>query len=194
MKNIILASQSPRRKQLLQQIGLSFDVMESNYEEDMTLALEPIELAKFLALEKAKEVAKRCENAIIISADTFIVFEDKIIGKPKDELAARNILQAYSSKSCQVATGYSLVDTESNKIINDCSIAQIFFRPLSAEEIDAYISTGEPLDKAGAFGIQEKGAVLIDRIEGDYFTIVGLPITKIYLGLKEMGINPLSIG
>lgn len=191
MKKIILASTSPRRKQLLSQIGAVFEVCESQYAEDMTAKSDPYELAKFLALEKGKEVAKRQKNAIIISADTFIVFEGSFIGKPKDPTEARSVLRSFAGKEVHVVTGYAVIDADTLTSINDTSEGIVKFRSYSEEEIEDYIATGEPLDKAGCFAVQEKGAVLIESVSGDYFSTVGLPLSKIYLGLKEFGINVL---
>jgi len=190
-RKIILASRSPRRKQLLEQLGLEFEIQESEYEEDMTIMEDPYELVKFLALKKTEAVAKDYEDAIIIGADTFIVFRNKFLGKPKDENEARSMLKSISGNKLSVVTGYAIIDTKSKKTVNDYDEAILEFRKIEEEEIDDYIKTGIPLDRAGAFGVQDKAAVFIKRIEGDYNSIVGLPIAKIYISLKELGMKML---
>lgn len=189
MKNIILASTSPRRKQLLEQVGVKFDIEPSSYEEDMTLDMSPIELAKHLSLGKAKAVADKHtgENAVVIGSDTFISYKDKVLGKPHTAEKAKEMLNMLSGQQHQVITGYSLIDCASGEIISEAEVIEVYFRDLSEEEIDAYIATGEPLDRAGAYAIQEKGALLVRKIDGDYFALVGLPVGPVTLGLKKLG-------
>jgi len=195
MKNrkIILASKSPRRKQLLEQIGLEFEIRESEYEEDMEAMSDPYKLVKFLALKKCEDVAKYYDDAIIIAADTFIIFDNKFIGKPKDINDARKILKSFSGKEHEVVSGLAIIDTKSKKIINDYNIGGVKFRVLGDEEIDSYLKTGDALDKAGAYAIQEESAVFIESVSGDYYSIVGLPLYKLYLALKEMGVDALLV-
>jgi septum formation protein len=188
-RKIILASRSPRRKQLLEQIGLKFEIRESEYEEDMKAHGNPFDLAKFLALKKGEDVARHYDDAIIIAADTFIIFEDKFIGKPKSDKEAKNLFKKFSGKEHAVVTGFAVIDTKNNKIINDYGICKIKFMEIDEKEIDAYISTGKPLDKAGGYAIQEQGGVFIEKVSGDYFSIVGLPINKVYCALKEVGVE-----
>ncbi|MDP1883821.1 MAG: Maf family protein [Candidatus Moranbacteria bacterium] len=192
MRKIILASKSPRRKFLLEQIGLGFDIRESEYEEDMTVMSDPHELVKFLALSKAQDVARHYEDAIIIGADTFVIFNDKFIGKPKDEQDARRILQSFSGKEHEVATGFAIIDTKNNITINDVGTALVRFRELSEEEIDNYIATGEPMTRAGAYGLMERAAVLIESINGDFYSVIGLPLNKVYVNLLKMGVDALK--
>ncbi|MCX6723436.1 MAG: Maf family protein [Candidatus Staskawiczbacteria bacterium] len=191
MKKIILASASDRRKHILEQVGLEFEVDPSSYEEDMSLEMEPRKLAEFLSLEKAKDVAKKHKNAIIISGDTFCVFNNKIIGKPYTTEKAKETLRDFSGKSHTVVTGFSIIDTESGKQISKSIETKVYFKNLSEEEIDAYIATGEPLEKAGAYGIQHRGALFVEKIEGDFYNIVGMPILPISEELKNFGINIL---
>lgn len=192
MRKIILASRSPRRKVLLEQIGLQFDIHESEYEEDMNAMKDPHELVKFLALNKAKDVAKHYNDAIIIGADTFVIFNDKFIGKPKDAQHAKEILKNFSGKKHEVVTGFAIIDTKNNIVINDLGKASVKFLELSDEEIDSYIATGEPLTRAGAYGLMERAAVLIDSIEGDFYSVIGLPLNKVYVNLKELGVDALK--
>lgn len=188
-RKIILASKSPRRKRLLEQIGLTFKIRESEYQENMTAKSDPYELAKFLALEKARDVAQYYDDAIVIGADTFTVYKGKFVGKPKDAADAKRILKNFSGKSHEVVTGFAVIDTKSGEIINDYGKAESFFRELTDEEIDAYIATDEPFGMAGAYGFMDKGAVLMDSVHGDFYSIIGLPIGKVYLALKKLGVD-----
>lgn len=192
MRKIILASKSPRRKFLLEQIGLKFDICESNYEEDMDAMDDPHALVKFLALNKAQDVARHYEDAIIIGADTFVIFNDKFIGKPKDEQDAKKMLQGFSGKKHEVVTGFAIIDTKNNVTINDVGSATVRFKKLCEEEIDSYIATGEPMTRAGAYGLMERAAVLIESVEGDFYSVIGLPLNKIYTNLLKLGVDALK--
>jgi len=191
MKTIILASASPRRKELLEKTGLRFKVEPSNYEEVIPSETEPHELAQKISLEKAKVVASKHQNVIVIAADTFIVFGGKILGKPHTEKEARKMLEAISGKSHSVITGFSIIDTSNNKALSKSVETKIYVRKLTLAEIDAYVKSREPLDKAGAYAIQGLGAVFVEKIEGDYFNVIGLPLSALTEALKEFGINIL---
>ena len=188
MKTIILASASPRRKELLEKIGLKFEVEPSNHEEDIGSDLEPHGLARKISLEKAQAVASRHKNAIVIAADTLGVFRGKIVGKPRTEAEARKMLAMLSGKSHRVITGFTIIDTDSNKTLSRTVETKVYFRKLTPEEIDAYVKTGEPLDKAGAYAIQGLGAVIVEKIEGDYYNVIGLPLSALAESLKEFGV------
>jgi septum formation protein len=189
MKKIILASSSPRRGMLLKQIGLDFETVVSNFEEKIDLKIDVHKLAEKLSLGKAKSIAKKYNNAIIIAADTFVVFNGKIIGKPKNKKDAKRILRLLSGKIHLVITGFTILDTNINKSIIKSVETKVTFKNLSNKEIDSYIKTGEPLDKAGAYGIQEKGSIFVKKIDGDFFNIVGLPIYSVVEALKKFSIN-----
>jgi len=191
MKRIILASASPRRRELLEKIGLKFEVEPSNYAEDMRSRLSPGELAKSISLEKAKVVASKHKNAIVIAADTFIVFRGKIMGKPGTEAEARKMLMMLRGKSHSVITGFTILDTDRNKVLTKSVETIIHIKNLTPEEIDAYVKSKEPLDKAGAYAIQGLGSVIVERIEGDYFNVMGLPLSALAEGLKEFGVRIL---
>lgn len=191
MKTIILASASPRRKELLKRIGLKFKVDPSNYEENISSELEPHELAKSLSLEKAKLVAKKHMNALVIAADTFIVFEGKIVGKPRTETEAKEMLETISGRQHSVITGFTIIDTENNKALSKAVETKVYIRKLSSNEIDAYVESKEPLDKAGAYAIQGLGSVIVEKIEGDYFNVIGLPLGALTESLKEFGVHIL---
>ncbi|MFC2035364.1 Maf family protein [Chloroflexota bacterium] len=191
MRTIILASASPRRKELLEKIGLRFKVEPSYYEEDTFARLEPHASAKQISLEKAKAVASKHENAIVIAADTCIVFGNKIWGKPHTGKQARKMLEVISGKSHSVVTGFSIIDTNKNKKLSKSVETEVHIRKLTLTEIDNYVKSKEPLDKAGAYAIQGLGAVFVERIEGDYSNVVGLPLSPLTEALKEFGIDIL---
>ena len=190
-KTVILASASPRRKEILEKTGLQFTVDESRYEEKTDLGLDPHELAGFLSREKAREVARRHRDALIIAADTIVVSGDRLFGKPRSEEEAREMLQALSGKSHSVITGFTIIDVKGKKEAVKTVETKVFFRKLSADEIEAYIRSGEPLDKAGAYGIQGLGALIVEKIEGDFFNVMGLPLSALSGSLKKFGINVL---
>jgi septum formation protein len=184
---IVLASSSPRRRQLLQQIGVEFDVIHPDADESLRPGEPPIDMVQRLAREKAETIATHHPDRIVLGSDTTVVLEEEILGKPDDPEHAVAILRQLSGNTHTVYTGYSLVDGRSGRTITGYDQAQVTFRPLSEEEIRRYVATGSPLDKAGAYGIQDDyGAVFIEKICGDYYTIVGLPITKVYLALREL--------
>ncbi len=189
MKKIILASGSPRRKEILENLGLEFKVVPSNYEEDMTLDLPPMELAKFLAKGKAEDVAKDYKDHLIIAADTFVVLDNELLGKPHSEEEARVMLKKISNKELLVITGLSIIDTGDNKSISQAVETKMYIKELSDSEINNYIKTKEPLDKAGAFAVQGIGSVIIKKVEGDFFNSVGLPAYDLAQHLKDFGVD-----
>lgn len=186
-RKIVLASKSPRRKELLLKLGLNFEIRESNYKEDMTAKDDPYELAKFLALNKAKDVAKYYDDAIIIAADTFAIFKGKYIGKPKDKAEAFKTLRDFSGQEHDIVSGFAIIDTKNNTVINDCGLAKNKFRNLTDEDINDYIETGEPLHMAGSYGLMDRGAHLAESTSGDFYSIIGLPVSRIYVELRKIG-------
>ena len=191
-KIIILASASPRRKEILAKTGLKFKVDESAYEEKIVAGLKPDSLARFLSRGKARDVARRHRNALVIAADTIVVSRGRLFAKPRTVEEAREMLNTLSGKAHSVITGFTIIDTESKRELSRSVKSKVFFKRLSRDEIDAYIRSGEPLDKAGAYGIQGLGAVLIRKIEGDFFNVVGLPLYALSESLKKFGIKVLS--
>lgn len=191
MKRIILASASPRRKELLEKIGLKFEVDSSNQDEAIIPGLKPHELARNISLEKAKAVASKYKNAVVIAADTLGVLRGKLLGKPHSEAEAKNMLKTLSGKSHLVITGFTIIDTNTNKILTNSVETKVYFRKLTMKEISAYVKSGEPLDKAGAYAIQGLGSVIVEKIDGDYFNVMGLPLSALAESLKEFGINIL---
>jgi septum formation protein len=191
IKTIILASASPRRKEIFEKTGLKFGIDASRYEEKTGIGLKPNDLAKFLSREKAREVARRHKNALVIAADTIVVLRGRVFGKPSDREEAKKMLSFFSGKTHSVITGFTIIDTASKKELSGSIRSKVFFKRLTEDEIEAYIGSGEPLDKAGAYGIQGLGAVLIKRIEGDFFNVMGLPLNALAESLKKFGVNVL---
>ena len=189
MKRIILASSSPRRKELLEKIGLKFEVDASNCAEEIDPALEPDELVRGISLAKAKSVSSRHKDALIIAADTIGVIGKKLLGKPHTVDEARKMLAQISGKSHEVITGFTVLDTATNKVFSGTVNTKVYIKKLTGQEIAAYVRTGEPLDKAGAYGIQGLGAVIVEKIEGDYYNVMGLPLNALTNALKEFGVN-----
>lgn len=184
-KKIILASGSSRRKELLQKAGFVFEIAVSDFEEDMSLPISPEELAMHLSRGKAEAVAKNFSDALILAADTFIAHEGKIIGKPHTPERAAEMLRALSGKSHSVITGFTVHDTAAKKTVSRSVETKVFFRELTEECIRKYIATGEPLDKAGAYAIQGGASVFVERIEGDYSNVVGLPVDDVTRVMRE---------
>jgi len=192
MRKIVLASASPRRKELLQKIGLKFEVDASNCAEEIDPTLKPDEIVRRISIEKACAVASRHKDAVIIAADTIGVIGKKLLGKPRTAGEARKMLAQISGKSHEVITGFTVLDTATNKVISGTVNTKVYIKKMTQQEIDAYVQTGEPLDKAGAYGIQGLGAVIVEKIEGDYYNVVGLPLSALANALKEFGIDVLE--
>ncbi|HBU06870.1 MAG TPA: septum formation inhibitor Maf [Candidatus Magasanikbacteria bacterium] len=192
MKQIILASTSPRRNELLSKTGLKFKAVKSGYEEDMALNLKPKKLVEFLSKNKALAVMKKYPKAIIISGDTIIAYKDKVLGKPKSKIEAKKFLKMLSGKSHEVITAFTIFDCQTKKTITKSIPTKITMKKLTDKEIDWYIKTGEPLDKAGAYAIQGLGAMFITKISGDYFATVGLPVYQLVQELKKFGIEIIT--
>lgn len=188
-KRIILASGSEARKKLLEKIKLDFEIEPSNYEEIMTPGTPPEELAVELALGKARDVASKNTDAIIIAADSFVILDGEYLGKPHSAEEARVMLRKISGKKQSFVTGMAIIDTNSGKTFTDFEISEIWVKEISDDEIEDYIKTGEPFSKAGGYAIQEIGSIFIEKVNGSYTSIVGLPIDKVYKILKELGVK-----
>ncbi|MDE0010099.1 MAG: Maf family protein [Candidatus Poribacteria bacterium] len=179
---LVLASASPRRAALLSQIGLTFEIRPSDVPEPphSRYADKRVdEVTRELALLKAKTVARHCNEGVIIGADTLVSLDGKLFGKPTDDEDAMVMLTQLSGTSHEVVTGVALVDALTERTIAWTETTQVYFRNLHRTEIDDYIATGEAADKAGAYGIQERGAAFVRRIEGCYFNVVGLPLASL---------------
>ena len=182
---VILASASPRRKEILQNTKLDFDIQKSDIEEVILENESPEDMVVRLAYEKAFDVAKRNTDRLVIGADTIVALDNEVLGKPKDQNEAYQMIKRLSNKTHKVITGISLINLKENKIIKDYVVSFVTFKDLSEDSIKDYINTNESLDKAGAYGIQGYGALLVKNIQGDYFNIVGLPISKLSDLLKD---------
>jgi septum formation protein len=190
MRKIILASASPRRKELLKQlIGDNFLVYASSYGESPSPGLSPEELLLKHSAEKARDVAKNFDFGIVISADTSILFEGELLGKPHSPKKAEEMLKKLNGQKIRVLTGITVLDLDTGKEISELESTVVWLAEMSREQILAYVRTGEPLDKAGAFAAQGKGAVLVERIEGDFFNVVGLPLFRLGKILEKFGIS-----
>ena len=188
MKKLILASSSITRKQLLTEAGLVFEIDASSYEEDMSLKLSPGELAMHLSLGKVEEIAKKHERAVVIGADTFVAYQGQLLGKPHTRDKAKEMLKMLSGNQHVVITGFTIIDTEHNKKYSSAVETKVFFRDLSEKEIDDYIATGEPLNKAGSYGVLENGWKFIEKIVGSRSNIAGFPMDEVVEALKDFDI------
>lgn len=186
MKNIVLASQSPRRRDLLAGLVPEFKIITDDSEEVMRDGEQPFDMVCRLARQKAENVAAKLnEDALVLAADTVVALDGRVLGKPSDEEEAFSMLSALSGREHRVFTGIAITDTGSKKRYSDFECTKVKFRELTDEEIRNYIASGEPMDKAGSYGIQELGALLVEGVDGDYFNVVGLPLCKLGKILKE---------
>ena len=185
---MILASASPRRKEILENFGFSFKTIVKNIDEtsDKTHAEEKIlEIAE----KKARAAAIDFPDENVVGADTVVVVEGKILGKPKDEKEAFSMLKSLSGRSHEVITAFSFININKNISYSDYEITKVYFKNLTDDEINWYINTKEPMDKAGAYGIQGKGAFFVEKIEGDFFSVMGFPLGKFVRFLNKTGFN-----
>lgn len=185
-RNIVLASQSPRRRELLGGLVSNLTIMPDTSEEVVEDGATPEETVKKLALQKARNVSAKAESdALVIAADTVVFIDGKILGKPQDEKEAAAMLRLLSGREHHVCTGIAIIDNAAAKRYSCFERTVVHFKHLSDAEIERYISTGEPMDKAGAYGIQDIGALFVESIRGDYFNVVGLPLCRLAQILKD---------
>ena len=196
---IILASQSPRRKKLLEQMNLTFTVEASSCEESYNDNEDPSDIVQMLALRKAMDVSEGKSDALVLGADTIVVYNNQILGKPGSKAAAKTMLRSLSGNSHYVLTGVAMVKTDKKGNILDRKTfyeeTKVFFGHLDESEINSYVAGGSPMDKAGSYGIQDDwGAFFVKRIEGDYYNVVGLPLHSLYRHLTGFApeIMPLN--
>lgn len=185
---LILASQSPRRRYLLEQAGLTFDVVPSTFDEDSVHLSDPASYVKTLAEAKAGEVATRFPDSLVIGADTIVTIDGAILGKPANAHKARDMLRRLSGQSHAVFTGYAIVCKNKSTCISEAVRTTVHFKVLSMDEIDWYVRSGEPFDKAGAYAIQGLGTFLVRGINGSYTNVVGLPVCEVVETLLGLGI------
>jgi septum formation protein len=184
---IVLASVSPRRRELLLSLGLHVIVVPSEIDEGSRPGYQPRELAEFHAGAKAESVAAREPKAVILAADTVVDLDGLALGKPHDPAEAAQMLRSLAGREHLVHTAFSLVDGPSGRRLAESVTTRVRFYPLAPEEIEAYVATGDPMDKAGAYGIQGRGATLVERIDGDFYTVMGLPLGRVVRGLQRLG-------
>ena len=184
-KRVVLASQSPRRQSLLRQIGLTFEVRPSEVDEEALPGAGAAELVTALSHQKAARVARSYPDAVVIGADTVVVVDGGILGKPKSAEDAVAMLTALSAREHQVFTGFTIYDRPSDRSVSEYEVTRVRFRALGREEILAYVKSGSPMDKAGAYGIQDDyGAVFVDRIDGCFYNVVGFPLARFYVTMQ----------
>jgi septum formation protein len=184
---IILASQSPRRRELLALIGLAHDVMPADLDESMLPNEPPTVHAERLARAKAAAIAGREPGAVVIGSDTIVVLDGDILGKPRDSADAAAMLRRLSGRTHTVHTAVAVA--RNGQLVSGVESVEVTFRPLTSEQIVAYIATGEPMDKAGAYGIQGYGAVIVERVHGDYFAVMGLALGRLVGLLEQVGVK-----
>ncbi|MHB8086485.1 MAG: Maf family protein [Dehalococcoidia bacterium] len=189
MKPIVLASSSPRRKELLEMIGLKFTADSAEIEEDASRKLKPADLVKTISMEKAAAAATRHPGSIIIAADTIGVLEEHLLGKPRCAAEAAAMLRTMSGRCHRVLTGFTILDSANSRAVSKVVETRVYFKKLDDREIENYVQSGEPLDKAGAYAIQGAGSELIERIEGDYYNVIGLPLYALAGELKKFGVS-----
>lgn len=184
---IILASQSPRRRELLTLVGIPHEVRPANLDESLLPGEEAIAHAERLARAKAEAVAATESGATVIGSDTIVVLDGDILGKPDDEAEARATLRRLSGRTHTVHTAVAV--TRAGRTVSGVESVEVTFRPLTDEQIAAYVATGEPMDKAGAYGIQGYGAVIVERVHGDYFAVMGLALGRLVALLEDVGVH-----
>ncbi|NWG27946.1 MAG: septum formation protein Maf [Ignavibacteriaceae bacterium] len=186
-QQIYLASKSPRRRKLLKQLGIKFKSFTANSVEDFLDGEHPVECVKRIALEKMEKAKQKVDDSIIITADTIVVLGRTVIGKPKSKKDAIDILSLLSGRIHTVYTGFCVLNQKTKKLILDYEKTEVEFRHLKKDEIIDYVIAGSPMDKAGAYGIQDDfGAVFVKRINGCYYNVVGLPLAKLYSALRKV--------
>lgn len=191
-QQIILASNSPRRKELMGKLVKKFRIIPSEYEEDMTKKLQPVEMALEFSKGKAENVARRLKTGIVIGIDTFVVYKNKKLGKPHTREKAKEMLKIISGKTVKVISGICLINIDKKTIIQDIVETDVKMKKMDENEISEYVATDEPLDKAGAFAMQELGGAFVERIDGCYSNVIGFPMNKIYTSLKKIGYDALK--
>ena len=189
MANIVLASGSPRRQELLRLMGVTeFDIRVPETKEDYPAGLSPRQVVEYISREKADAAAKLCTpEEIVITADTMVFLDESRLGKPADQADALRMLTALQGRRHTVCTGVTV--RQGDRCLTESEPTEVFFRPASQAELLGYIATGEPMDKAGAYGIQGKGSLLVEKIDGDFFNVMGLPVLRLSRMLAQFGVR-----
>jgi len=190
MVRIVLASASPRRAELLRQIGLAFETLESSVPEEPGDETDPAMLAEKLALLKAQAAAGKCSAEVIIAADTIVSADGKLLDKPRDVREAAAMLRSLSGRRHEVLTGVAVIDRRGGRLLTHVEKTAVYMRVIPDDELDWYVQSGEPFDKAGGYGIQGRAAVFVERVEGCYFNVVGLPLSALWRMLHRLGVEP----
>ena len=192
MAHIVLASASPRRQELLRRMGITeFDVRVPETEEAYPEGLSPRQIVEYISREKADAAAKRCTSEeIVITADTMVFLDDQRLGKPADEADALRMLTSLQGRHHTVCTGITV--RQGGRSLTESESTEVYFRPATEAELRGYIATGEPMDKAGAYGIQGMGALLVEKINGDFFNVMGLPVLRLSRMLSRFGVSFLD--
>ena len=189
MLQFILASQSPRRQQLLRQIGIAdFEIIVPDADETYDPALSPEQIVSSISRKKAETVRPLAKDALVIAADTMVFLDGLRLGKPKTQEEAREMLTALSGRTHHVCTGVTVC--RGPQVFTESETTSVTFRPLTGWEIARYVLTGEPMDKAGSYGVQGLGALFVEHIDGDYFNVMGLPLCRLGRMLKRFGVDP----
>jgi septum formation protein len=196
-RKLVLASGSPRRRALLEMLGIAFVVDVEPVDETVDDRLTPTEMVRHLALKKSKPVSNRNPDRLVLAADTIVVLDNEVLGKPESEREAAHMLRRLSGRTHEVYTGVALAHLDSKRCVVEDAVTRVSFSPISDDEISTYVATGSPLDKAGAYGIQDdRGCLFVRRIEGDYYNVVGLPLNLLYNMLqtqfRDLGILELT--
>ena len=191
MSQIVLASGSPRRQELLARIGVTeFDIRVPEVEERFPEGLSPQQVVEYISREKADAAAKLCsDEEIVITADTMVFLDDQRLGKPADEADALRMLTALQGRHHTVCTGVTV--RRGAESLTESETTHVYFRPAAEDELRAYIATGEPMDKAGSYGVQGKGALLVEKLDGDFFNVMGLPVLRLSRMLGKFGVKLL---
>ena len=191
MAHIVLASASPRRQELLRRMGITeFDIRVPETEETFPEGLSPRQIVEYISREKADAAAKLCTaEEIVITADTMVFLDDQRLGKPADEADALRMLTALQGRRHTVCTGVTV--RQGDRSLTESETTEVYFRPAAEAELRAYIATGESMDKAGSYGVQGKGALLVEKLNGDFFNVMGLPVLRLSRMLAQFGVNLL---
>ncbi|MFC4767902.1 Maf family protein [Effusibacillus consociatus] len=192
VNKLVLASGSPRRRELLSGLGLPFDVIVSDVDETIEEQMPPEEMVRTLAYRKASAVSNTLQDGIVIGSDTIVVLDGQVLGKPVDEQDARSMLSRLQGRAHTVYSGVAVIEASTGRHLVGHRSTLVHMRSLTDAEIVAYVQTGEPMDKAGSYAIQGIGSTIVDRIDGDYFTVVGLPMELLASMLTSFGIHVLK--
>ena len=193
LEKLLLASQSPRRRELLEQTGIELQIVPSDIDEENISIKNPVEYVEALSFMKAEKISRAYPDSWILGADTIVVIQNQILGKPESDHHAIEMLRLLSNREHTVFTGFCIMNKHKQTVIKTAVETRVWFKPLSDQEIKWYVSTKEPFDKAGAYGIQGQGAFLVRKIFGSYSNVVGLPVCEVIEALMELKIIEMRV-